>query len=103
MKEYLDIGLSTENSLINEDNDKYKDLFNKYKNENNIISNEGLYHSLNESGKKITLSETNDLIKKVNGDNDNMLINYNNFIKIMESVPENNINIVNEKKTMSNI
>lgn len=103
MKEYLDIGLSTENSLINEDNDKYKDLFNKYKNENNIISNEGLYHSLNESGKKITLSETNDLIKKVNGDNDNMQINYNNFIKIVESVPENNINIVNEKKTMSNI
>ena len=84
---------------------KYKEIFDKYKNESNLITENEVNNILNECGRKTTLKQTGELIKKVNQDNERSTIDFNNFVKLMKT--ENidsleNEQKQNEKKTLTN-
>ena len=84
---------------------KYKEIFDKYKNESNLISENEVNNILNECGRKTTLKQTEELIKKVNQDNDRSTIDFNNFVKLMKT--ENIESLEKEqkkddKKTLTN-
>ena len=84
---------------------KYKEIFDKYKNESNLITENEVNNILNECGRKTTLKQTEELIKKVNQDNERSTIDFNNFVKLMKT--ENidsleNEQKQNEKKTLTN-
>ena len=84
---------------------KYKEIFDKYKNESNVISENEVNNILNECGRKTTLKQTEELIKKINQDNERSTIDFNNFVKLMKT---ENIESLekeedkNEKKTLTN-
>jgi Ca2+-binding EF-hand superfamily protein len=75
---------------------KYKEIFDKYKNDSNLISENEVNNILNECGRKTTLKQTEELIKKVNQDNDRSTIDFNNFVKLMKT--ENIDSLEKEKK-----
>ena len=84
---------------------KYKEIFDKYKNESNLITENEVNNILNECGRKTTLKQTGELIKKVNQDNERSTIDFNNFVKLMKT--ENIDSLENEqkqieKKTLTN-
>ena len=72
------------NDLNKEKYDKYKELFDKYKNEDEMLSEEGVNNILNECGRKTSLKESEDLIKRINKDTDNNRISFPNFVKLMD-------------------
>ena len=72
-------------NIDNEKYSKYKDIFNKRKNEEGFISNEDVNDIFNEFGGKTTIEDTNELIKKASIDNDSSNIDFDNFVKLMES------------------
>ena len=74
---------------------KYMEMFNKHKNENGMLSEEGVNEILNECGRKTTLKESEELIKKINNTEDTS-ITFDNFIKLMDS--EDIVNINDEEK-----
>ena len=85
---------------------KYKDMFDKHKNEEGFINNENINEILNEFGRKTTIENTNELIKKINKDNESTDLDFDNFVKLMES--EDFESILNEKsekplKTLNDI
>ena len=49
-------------NIDNEKYSKYKDIFNKRKNEEGFISNEDVNDIFNEFGRKTTIEDTNELI-----------------------------------------
>ena len=102
MKEQLEIENepSEGNNNNNINNSKYEQLFDKYKEEDGLISKNGLNQILNECGIEITLDQSENLIKNVNNGNQNEKLDYNKFVELMES--EIIINI-NGEKTLSNI
>lgn len=102
MKESLEIKneYSEENNNKNIKQGKYKQLFDKYKAEDGLISKNGLNSILKECGIETTINQSEDLIKKINNDNQSEKLNFNKFIELMES--ESIINI-NEKKSLSNM
>ena len=74
---------------------KYKDMFDKHKNEDGFIDQAGVNDILNEFGRKTTIEDTNELIKKASIDTTST-IDFENFVKLMES---NDIeSIINNKK-----
>ena len=86
--------------IKNESDSKYKNLFDKYKDEDGLISKNGLNEILNACGIESTLDQSEELIKKINNDNQNEKLNLNKFTELMES--ENLIDI-NNQKTLSPI
>ena len=96
----------TEQNIDNDKYTKYKDMFDKHKNEEGFINNENINEILNEFGRKTTIENTNELIKKINKDNESTDLDFDNFVKLMES--EDFESILNEKtekplKTLSDI
>ena len=63
--------------------EKYKEMFDKHKNEDGFISEEGVNEILNECGRKTTLKESEELIKKITRDSESTSINFDNFVKLM--------------------
>ena len=53
-----------EKNINKEKYEKYKKMFDKHKNEDGMISEEGVNEILNECGRKTTLKESEELIKK---------------------------------------
>ena len=72
-----------------EKNSKAREIFNKYKDENNMISEESLNEILNELGRKITLEQSSELIKKINGQDGKTEINFEQFIELIENESDN--------------
>ena len=64
---------------------KYKDLFEKHKNEDGFITHEAVNEIFNECGRKTTIEDTGELIKKINNNSTLTNIDFNNFVKLMES------------------
>jgi drug/metabolite transporter (DMT)-like permease len=64
---------------------KYKDIFDKHKNEEGFINSEDVNQIFNEFGRKSTIEDTDELIKKVTLDVDKKSIDFDNFVKLMES------------------
>ena len=84
-------------SINNERYSKYKDVFDKHKNQEGYINNEDVNDILNEFGRKTTIEDTNELIKKASIDTRSTNIDFDNFVKLMESNDLENI-INNEKE-----
>jgi len=96
---------SDQEPINEEEYAKYKEIFDKYKNESNVITENEVNSILNECGRKTTLKQTGELIKKVNQDNERSTIDFNNFVKLMKT--ENIESLENEqkqndKKTLTN-
>ena len=96
----------TEQNLDSDKYSKYKDMFDKHKNEEGFINNENMNEILNEYGRKTTIENTNELIKKINKDKESTDLDFGNFVKLMES--EDFESILNEKtekplKTLNDI
>ena len=93
-----ELAVEGEVDKINIDNErisKYKDMFDKHKNEDGFIDQAGVNDILNEFGRKTTIEDTNELIKKASIDTTST-IDFENFVKLMES---NDIEfIINNKK-----
>ena len=101
MKESLDEELPQENNNKDKNKSNFQNLFNKYKEEDDLISKDGLNKILKEIGIENTLEQSEDLIKKINKNDENKKLNYNQFLELMES--DNIINIaIKEKRTLSN-
>jgi len=84
---------------------KYKEIFDNYKNESNEISANEVNNILNECGRKTTLKQTEELIKKVNQDNERSTIDFNNFVKLMKTENVESLESEqnqNDKKTLTN-
>ena len=94
-----------EKNINKEKYEKYKKMFDKHKNEDGMISEEGVNEILNECGRKTTLKESEELIKKINRDSQNTTINFENFVKLMDIEDMDNIyeNKTENKKQLSNI
>ena len=75
---------SQEINMNKEKYEKYKEMFNKHKNEEGKISEEGVNEILNECGRKTTLKESEDLIKQITRDTETTTIDFNNFLKLMD-------------------
>jgi drug/metabolite transporter (DMT)-like permease len=86
------------NDINNEKYAKYKELYDKHKNEDGLLSEEGVNNILNECGRKTTLKETEDLIKKINRDTENSKINFENFVKLMKAEDIDDIIDIDEEK-----
>ena len=84
-----------ENNINKEKYEKYKVMFDKHKNEDGMISEEGVNEILNECGRKTTIKESVELIQKINRDTENTSINFENFVKLMDIENSDNID---EKK-----
>ena len=80
-----------------EKNDKYNELFEKYKNENNMISEENLQEILNEYGRKTTSEQ----IKQITGNEDFSEITFDQFVQVMEKETNNTL-ITKQKNEISN-
>ena len=92
------------NDKINIDNErisKYKGLFDKHKNEDGYIDQAGVNDILNEFGKKTTIEDTNELIKKATTDSTSTNIDFDNFVKLMESNDIESL-IKNKKENQTN-
>ena len=76
---------------------KYKDMFDKIKNENGFINEEDMNVILNEYGRKTTNKDTSELIKRVTQNRESTNIDFDNFVKLMES--EDFDSIVNKEET----
>ena len=74
-----------EQNIDSERYSKYKDMFDKHKNEEGFINNENINEILNEFGRKTTIENTSKLIKKINKDKDSTDLDFDNFVKLMES------------------
>ena len=86
---------------INEDkNEKYKKLFDKHKNEDEMLSHEEVHNILNECGKKTSLKESEELILKITKDNKTKSINFEGFVKLMDEDFEEEIEKKVEHKTL---
>ena len=75
---------SQEININKEKYEKYKEMFNKHKNDEGMISEEGVNEILNECGRKTTLKESEELIKKITRDTETTSIDFNNFLKLMD-------------------
>lgn len=101
--------LEEENSNNKEKYEKYKEMFDKYKNEEGFISEKNVNEILKECGRKTTLKESEELIKKVTKDREATTINFDNFVKLMDikdikdfdNIEENKEK--NEPKQLTNI
>ena len=79
-----------EQNIINQEKySKAREIFNRYKDENKMISEESLNEILNELGRKITLEQSSELIKKINGQEGNTEINFDQFIELIENESDN--------------
>ena len=98
---------NTQNELAVEDNNnkpnidnerlsKYKDMFDKHKNENGFINEEDINEILNEYGRKTTNKDTSELVKRVTQNRESTNIDFDNFVKLMES--EDFESIVNKEE-----
>ena len=75
-----------EESTINKEKyEKYKEMFDKYKNKEGLISEQEVNEILNECGRKTTVKESEELIKKITRDTERNTINFENFVKLMDS------------------
>ena len=79
------------NDIENEKLSKYKDLFDKHKNEEGLINNENMIDILNEFGRKTTIEHTSELIKKINKNKESTDLDFDNFMKLMQSEDIDNI------------
>ena len=86
--------------IKNENDSKYKNLFDKYKDEDGLIAKNGLNEILNACGIECTIEQSEELIKKINRDNHSQKLNLNQFTELMES---DNIIDINHKQTISTI
>ena len=75
---------------------KYKDMFDKHKNENGFINEEDINEILNEYGRKTTNKDTSELVKRVTQNRESTNIDFDNFVKLMES--EDFESIVNKEE-----
>ena len=75
---------------------KYKDVFDKHKNENGFINEDDMNEILNEFGSKTTNKDTNELIKRVTKNRESTNIDFDNFVKLMKS--EDFESIVNKEE-----
>ena len=75
---------------------KYKDVFDKHKNENGFINEDDMNEILNEFGRKTTNKDTNELIKRVTKNRESTNIDFDNFVKLMKS--EDFESIVNKEE-----
>ena len=75
---------------------KYKDMFDKHKNENGFINEEDINEILNEYGRKTTNRDTSELVKRVTQNRESTNIDFDNFVKLMES--EDFESIVNKEE-----
>ena len=84
---------------------KYKEVFDKHKNENGFINDQDVNNIFNEYGRKTTIEDTGELIKRISRDTDVNNIDFNNFVKLMESKDFESIvdDKKEEAKTLSNI
>ena len=71
--------------IDNERISKYKDMFDKHKDENGFIKEEDVKEILNQIGRKTTNKDTNELIKRVTKNRESMNIDFESFVKLMES------------------
>ena len=85
----------SEKPINNEKDAKYKELFEKYRNVNDMVSEEDLIELLNEYGRKITLEQLSELIKKITGSPDISEITFDQFVQLMEN---EKINILDTKQ-----
>ena len=88
-------------NINNERISKYKDMFDKHKNENGFIDQTGVNNILNEFGRKTTIEDTNELIKKASIDSTSTNIDFDNFVKLMESNDIESL-IKNKKENQTN-
>jgi len=72
-------------------------MFDKHKNENGFINEEDMNVILNEYGRKTTNKDTSELIKRVTQNRESTNIDFDNFVKLMES--EDFDSIVNKEET----
>ena len=79
------------NTINKEKYEKYKEMFDKYKNEEGLISEEGVNEILNECGRKTNVKESEELIKKITRDTETTTINFDNFVKLMDTEDIDNI------------
>ena len=82
----------------NENDSKYKNLFDKYKDNDGLMSKNGLNKILNACGIESTIDQSEQLIKRINRDDQNEKLNLNKFTELMES---DNIIDINNKQTLS--
>ena len=75
---------------------KYKDVFDKHKNENGFINEDDMNEILNEFGRKTTNKDTNELIKRVTKNRESTNIDFDIFVKLMKS--EDFESIVNKEE-----
>ena len=95
---------SQDNNINSEKYEKYKEMFDKHKNEDGMLSEEGINNILNECGRKTTLKESEELIKRYTRNTENTTINFDNFVKLMKIEEIDNLeeNKVEEKpKTLT--
>ena len=94
-----------EKNIDNERYSKYKNVFDKHKNEDGYINKEDIHEILNEIGRKTTIENTHELIKRTSKSSESSTIDFDEFVKLMES--EDFEEIVNKceqpKKTLSDI
>ena len=64
---------------------KYKDVFDKHKNEDGYINKADICEILNEFGRKTTVENSNELIKSVSKSPDSTNMDFDDFVKLMES------------------
>ena len=91
-----------EDNMNNKNYSKYKEMFDKHKNEDGMLSEEGVNVILNECGRKTSLKESEELIKKFNRNTDNTSISFDNFVQLMDSTELDNLNGKENKKTLTN-
>ena len=98
--------MTEEENQVNINNEKYvkyKEMFDKHKNEDGMLSEEGVNEILNECGRKTTLKESEELIKKINRNTGTTSVTFDNFIKLMNSSDVDNlIEKENKPKTLTN-
>ena len=87
---------SNKPNIDNERLSKYKDMFDKHKNENGFINEEDINEILNEYGRKTTNRDTSELVKRVTQNRESTNIDFDNFVKLMES--EDFESIVNKEE-----
>ena len=94
-----ELAFENNNNKPNIDNErlsKYKDMFDKHKNENGFINEEDINEILNEYGRKTTNKDTSELVKRVTQNRESTNIDFDNFVKLMES--EDFESIVNKEE-----
>ena len=95
---------SEDNNINNEKYEKYKEMFDKHKNEDGLLSEEGVNNILNECGRKTTLKDTEELIKRYTRNTESTSINFDNFIKLMKIEEIDNLEgneVVEKPKTLT--